>query len=171
MNFKNFDFKNINKEAVKKAAGFALAGAIGLGIGIGGTVGVQSIGKDTNIAAAMNNIGGLLLGNQEGSFMKLSMVRASAASYADTYTVTATITPADATYKDVEFSVAWKNPNSTWASGKKVSDYVTITQTGSDKPTNTETTEVKPDKLMRILLLIAAVLVAVYIISRIRNRE
>ena len=45
------------------------------------------------------------------------------------YTMTATIGPSGASNKAVDWSVAWKNSSSTWASGKSVSDYVTITPT------------------------------------------
>ena len=43
--------------------------------------------------------------------------------------LTATITPADAENKVVDWSVAWKNGSSTWAKGKTVTDYVTVTPT------------------------------------------
>lgn len=43
------------------------------------------------------------------------------------YSLTATITPSDADNKAVDWSVAWVNPSATWASGKTVTDYVTIT--------------------------------------------
>lgn len=43
--------------------------------------------------------------------------------------LTATIEPADATNKKVNWSVAFINPSSTWASGKNVTDYVTVTPT------------------------------------------
>lgn len=43
------------------------------------------------------------------------------------YTVTATVYPADAANKKVDWSVAFANASSTWASGKKVTDYVTVT--------------------------------------------
>ena len=43
--------------------------------------------------------------------------------------LTATITPAEATNKKVDWTVAWKNPSSTWASGKTVTSYVTVTAT------------------------------------------
>lgn len=42
------------------------------------------------------------------------------------YTLTATITPDNATNKAVDWSVAWKNPSSAWANGKNISEYVTV---------------------------------------------
>jgi hypothetical protein len=52
------------------------------------------------------------------------------ATYADSaYTLTATVTPDTATYKAVTWAIAWKDASSTWANGKTVTDYVTITPT------------------------------------------
>lgn len=44
-----------------------------------------------------------------------------------TRTITATVSPADADNKAVNWSVAFKNASSTWATGKNVSNYVTVT--------------------------------------------
>ena len=41
-------------------------------------------------------------------------------------TITATPTPADAAQYGVKWEVSWKNPSSSWASGKNVSSYVTF---------------------------------------------
>ena len=48
----------------------------------------------------------------------------------NSYTLTATVTPATATYPEVNWSVAWKNPNSSWASGKSVDGYIGISANG-----------------------------------------
>ena len=45
------------------------------------------------------------------------------------YTLTATITPSNATNKALDWSVSFVNPESEWASGKTVTDYVTVTPT------------------------------------------
>jgi len=45
------------------------------------------------------------------------------------YTINATVEPADAVNKTVNWSMAWTNPNSTWTSGKNVADYVTLSNT------------------------------------------
>lgn len=58
--------------------------------------------------------------------------------------ITATITPENATNKNVTWSVAWKNPSSSWASGKSVTDYVTVTPDSSNSKIATYVT-VKPD--------------------------
>lgn len=41
----------------------------------------------------------------------------------------ATITPSDASNKEVDWSVAWKDPSSSWATGKMVTQYITVTPT------------------------------------------
>lgn len=43
-----------------------------------------------------------------------------------TYTLTATITPSDATFKLLDWTINWVNPASEWANGKTVTDYVTL---------------------------------------------
>ncbi len=43
--------------------------------------------------------------------------------------LTATITPSNAANKKVNWTVRWKNASSSWATGKNVTDYVTITPT------------------------------------------
>lgn len=43
------------------------------------------------------------------------------------YTLTATITPADAANKAVDWTIAFKDASSTWATGKTVTDYATVT--------------------------------------------
>ena len=52
-------------------------------------------------------------------------------------TVTATITPSTALNKKVDWSLAWKNPESAWAKGKTVTDYVTITPSSDGSLTAT----------------------------------
>ena len=47
----------------------------------------------------------------------------------DSVRLTATITPVAASIQTVDWSLAWVNANSTWASGKTVTDYVSITPT------------------------------------------
>ena len=43
------------------------------------------------------------------------------------YTLIATVTPSNAYNKALEWSVSFVDPSSSWANGKKVTDYVTVT--------------------------------------------
>lgn len=47
-------------------------------------------------------------------------------------TVKAKVYPFNASDKSLNWSVAWKNPNSTFATGKTVTDYVTVSATAGD---------------------------------------
>lgn len=52
---------------------------------------------------------------------------------------TATITPSNATNKEVDWAIAFKNPDSEWATGKNIDDYVTVTPTSDGALTATVT--------------------------------
>ena len=78
--------------------------------------------------------------------MRLNVVKALAynadgtmAVAEDSYELTATVYPEDAADKTVTYTIAWSNPNSSWAKNKAVTDYVTIAQAsaGSLKATVT----------------------------------
>lgn len=71
--------------------------------------------------------------------MVFSAPALQAATNANEVTVTATVTPADAADKRLKWDIGFKNPNSTWASGKDVSDYVKITTMALYGPTVTVT--------------------------------
>lgn len=61
-------------------------------------------------------------------------------TYAESaFSLTVTITPSNATYQSVDMTLKWKNPQSEWASGKSVSDYLTINQTSDGSLTATGT--------------------------------
>lgn len=47
------------------------------------------------------------------------------------YTVTAIVEPEEATNKAVTYTAKFENASSSWANGKKVTDYVTVSQTSS----------------------------------------
>lgn len=55
------------------------------------------------------------------------------------YSLSVTYTPADTTFKQTTFSAAFKNPNSTWAKGKSVEDYVEVKQPSVGSTTATLT--------------------------------
>ena len=82
--------------------------------------------------------GGMQIGEAEENGIKLMSAKIAAADYAEygispmaesAQQLTATITPANATNQKVDWAVEWVNPSSTWANGKTVTDYVTVTPT------------------------------------------
>ncbi len=86
------------------------------------------------------DIGGMTIadGNIESSGIKLMSAKIAPAAYSENgispqaesaYTLTASVTPANSDNKLIDWSVAWANTNSEWATGKKVTDYVTVTAT------------------------------------------
>lgn len=92
--------------------------------------------------------GGMVVSNVQNGGVSLMSARIMSADYqangvnalADTaYTLTATIEPSDATNKSVDYTAAWKNANSTFASGKNVADYVTVQQASEGSLTATVT--------------------------------
>lgn len=60
-------------------------------------------------------------------FASVNGAPATAAAPVGSTTLTATVSPANATNKKVSWSAAFVNPNSTWANGKQVSAYLTLT--------------------------------------------
>lgn len=97
-------------------------------------------GKDnqpTNTAQTGSNVGqvtddkGMVMGegiNAMPTRMTFRNARAfTNASEYDSVTIQATVKPDNATNKSVSWSVAFVNPASAWATGKNVTDYVTVT--------------------------------------------
>ncbi|GEM_PF-2851863 len=79
--------------------------------------------------------GGAVVGESTGNGIKLMTAKIASEEYANygisplsetAYTVTATVEPSNATYKDLTWAAFWVS-TSGWASDKTVSDYVTIT--------------------------------------------
>ena len=81
-----------------------------------------------------------IVGNGEGNRMSLTSVRNSAVT-GESVTITATVEPDnEAENTGVDWTAAWKNAESVWASGKSVSDYVTLTPGGEDYATSKSVT-------------------------------
>lgn len=90
--------------------------------------------------------GGMLIGESEGAGVSLLSEKIAKADYAangvsplaeSAYTLTATVEPSNAVNKAVDWSVAFVNPSSSWATGKTVTDYVTVTPTSDGALTAT----------------------------------
>ncbi len=58
-----------------------------------------------------------------------------AQSVENVFSLSVTYTPEDTTYKATTFTAKFKNPDSAWAKGKAVTDYVKITSTGDTTAT------------------------------------
>lgn len=67
----------------------------------------------------------VVIPQESQSTMRLNTARAAASG--NSYTITATVTPSDATNTNIDWSIAWKNAGSNWANGKNISDYITFT--------------------------------------------
>lgn len=92
--------------------------------------------------------GGMKIGASAGNGIKLMSEAIPVSGYGEygvmptadsAYTLTATITPADASNHGVDWSVSWSNPSSTWANGKSPSSYVTVTPQNSNSKIATVT--------------------------------
>lgn len=82
--------------------------------------------------------GGAIIGESVGSGVKVMSAKIAPENYAangvsaqaeTAYTLTATVLPENASNKAVDWAVSFVNPSSAWATGKTVTDYVTVTPT------------------------------------------
>lgn len=131
----------MEKKMAIKITSIAVAGLL-LGGMIGGAIG-YSVASDRSfeIGSAEMEQGGMLIDTENnGNGIALTSAVILAEDYDDygisplvetAYTVTASIQPAGSPDTQVDWSVAFDNPSSTWANGKDVEDYVTVS-TASD---------------------------------------
>ena len=82
--------------------------------------------------------GGMQIGEIDGNGISLMSAKIALEDYEEygiselaesAYTLTAEIIPSTAVNQAVDWSCAWKNAGSAWATGKTVTDYVTVTPT------------------------------------------
>ncbi len=92
--------------------------------------------------------GGVILNKPENHGIEMVSTKISREEYAEygvspmaenAYTLTATIEPANASNKAVDWSVEFVDAGDEWASGKSVTDYVTVTPTSDGALTATVT--------------------------------
>ena len=109
-----------------------IAGAIALGVVTEGFTDWSKFQPDKQEEQTEEGSNENLLVDANGTDrMRLNVVRAAAGetSAEESITVTATITPATATNKMINWSLAFENSTSEWATGKDPTDYVTVTPT------------------------------------------
>ena len=133
----------------------------GLAIGLAGVLVVGALGwftkgfrewKDEEVPEVEDPIGeeedssGAIIGESTGNGVKLMSAKIAKEDYADygisplaetAYQLTASIEPMDATNQEVDWSVSFVNASSAWATGKTVTDYVTVTPTEDGAKTAT----------------------------------
>ena len=133
--------KTMSKGTAKAIVAVCLSAAMLVG---GGVVG-YGMATDWTYQKASNqiaqtdnqNAGNAVVNPSEENGIKVMSTRIAPADFAangvstfadSAYTLTATITPANTTYKAVDYTAAWANPQSEWAKSKDISDYVTVAQ-------------------------------------------
>ncbi len=93
---------------------------------------------EVEIAPSADSGGGIITYASDSNFINVEGRRILREEY-DAYGImpiaesaqqlTATVLPANSSNSKLDWSVAWKNPSSSWASGKTVTQYVTVTPT------------------------------------------
>lgn len=120
---------NLTKSKVWQIIGVAVLCAVCvLGAVFGIVFGMNHSSGDLNVSRDMSNQESLLVEtDQEQGITLLSSVATTAADGSVSKTLTATVEADDIVVdKTLSWSATFKNANSTWASGKSVSDYVTL---------------------------------------------
>ena len=115
---------------------------LGVGFGVGGYGIADKIhDKQTepkNQIEVTDN-GGAVVNNAAENGIRLMSEKLSPVLYAangvsetaeSAYTITATVLPEDASNKNLTWELSFKNDSSSWANGKNVTDYVTVTSSG-----------------------------------------
>ena len=86
-------------------------------------------GKDKPTEELEQANGNVVIENIAARGMRLNAAPVALSDDLEMYRITATITPANADDNRIEWHIAWKDPNSLWAIGKNVSDYVELAST------------------------------------------
>lgn len=120
---------------------------LGIVIGAGGFGIVSNIKTNEKVpeqTATLPDSGGAVIGEAQENGIQMMKTAIPVEKYAaygvseqaeKAYTITATVKPDDATNKKVNWSLAFANAESTWAKGKNLSDYVTVTASGTTNST------------------------------------
>ncbi len=121
--------ENISKNKVWQIVGVSvLCAVLVLGAVLGVVFGMNHSSEDLNVSKDMSEQDGLVISQEVSKGITLmSGVATTAADGTTTKSITATVEPVGANEHDpLSWEVAFKDPSATWATGKNVSDYVTI---------------------------------------------
>lgn len=125
--------KNISKNKVWQIVGVSvLCAVLVLGAVLGVVFGMHHSTEDLNVSKDMSSDDIVVSATEENGLMLTSGVATTAADGTSSRILTATISPSNARTDGFTWSVAFKNASSTWANGKSVSDYVTVTKDSSN---------------------------------------
>ena len=120
---------------------------LGIVIGAGGFGIVSNIKTNEKVpeqTATLPDYGGAVIGETQENGIQMMKTAIPVEEYATygvseqaekAYTITATVKPDEATNKKVNWSLAFANAESTWAKGKSISDYVTVSVSGTTNNT------------------------------------
>ena len=120
---------------------------LGIVIGVGGFGIVSNINKNEKVpeqTATLPDYGGAVIGETQENGIQMMKTAIPVEEYAvygvseqaeKAYTITATVKPDDVSNKNIKWNLSFKNASSTWAQGKKPSDYVTVTASGTTNNT------------------------------------
>ena len=125
---------NLTKSKVLQIVGVSvLCAVLVLGAVLGVVFGMHHSTEDLNVSKDMSSDDIVVSATEENGIMLTSGVATTSADGTTTKTLTATVTPSESSRLGYTWSIAFKNPSSTWANGKAVTDYVTVTQDSSNK--------------------------------------
>ena len=120
---------------------------LGIVIGAGGFGIVSNIKTNEKVpeqTATLPDSGGAVIGETQENGIQMMKTAIPVEEYAvygvseqaeKAYTITATVKPDDVSNKNIKWNLSFKNASSTWAQGKKPSDYVTVTASGTTNNT------------------------------------
>lgn len=92
----------------------------------------ETPGEEASTSVCYDDNGNLLKSGVNYAFQSSLNFAEASASASDGITMTATIIPSSALDKRINWTVEWVDSSSEWASGKTVTDYVTVTADSSD---------------------------------------
>lgn len=118
--------ENISKNKVWQIIGVAVLCAVCVLTAVLGVVfGMNHSSEDLNVSKDMSNQDNIVVETVHEEGIKLtSGVATAAADGTTTKTITAVVNPTNAVSQLVEWSMRWKNDNSSWAKGKNIQDYI-----------------------------------------------